>query len=334
MDAASIVEQAIRSALASQVTAGQTPPALAAALEAALFPGGARLRPRLCLAVASACEAGAERVAVPAAVALELLHCASLVHDDLPCFDDAELRRGRPTVHAAFGESLAVLAGDALIVMAFRSLAETPLRLPQLAALTGEERSTARPRTCEVGLDPARFPALLACVADAVGPTKGITGGQAWELEPHVAVSRYHQLKTGALFEASARAGAIAAGHDPEPWGRFGAKIGEAYQVADDLHDALGSSEDLGKPVGKDLELGRPSAVHRYGTHGAMQRLSGLLSSAIDAVPGGADRAPVEEWLALVGSRLLPRKDGHSSATTESEHATLEGDARVLSWAQ
>src|SRR5271166_3884954 len=106
------------------------PPLLIAAMRSAVFPGGARIRPRLCLAVARACAEDDPALAVAAATSIELLHCASLVHDDLPCFDDAATRRGRPSIHKAYGERIAVLAGDALIVLAFEALGRAAERAP------------------------------------------------------------------------------------------------------------------------------------------------------------------------------------------------------------
>ena len=132
MDVMTRIERSLHEVVAQADQPG-CPPRLAAAMRHAVFPRGARIRPRLCLAVAAACGEDAPAVSEAAAIAIELLHCASLVHDDLPCFDDAETRRGRPSVHRAFGEPLAVLAGDALIVLAFQTLAQgaatAPLRL-------------------------------------------------------------------------------------------------------------------------------------------------------------------------------------------------------------
>ena len=122
MDVASRIERTLVRAVGSAEQSG-CPPRLAAAMRSAVFPKGARVRPRLCHAVASACGDDEPDATDAAGAAIELLHCASLVHDDLPCFDNSALRRGRPSVHAAFGEPLAVLAGDALIVLAFQTMA-------------------------------------------------------------------------------------------------------------------------------------------------------------------------------------------------------------------
>src|SRR5215470_14101640 len=139
MDAVSRIERALRTAI-GRADAVACPPKLAAAMRHAVFPGGARVRPRLCLAVAAACGDDDPDLSDAAAASIELLHCASLVHDDLPCFDDAITRRGRPSVHKAFGEPLAVLAGDALIVLAFQTMARaacSPRRLTKLIASVG-----------------------------------------------------------------------------------------------------------------------------------------------------------------------------------------------------
>ena len=212
MKAITHIEQSLAAALALGEAPG-CPPKLASAIRHAVFPGGARIRPQLCLAVASACGNDDPLLADAAAVAIELLHCASLVHDDLPCFDDAPTRRGRASVHWAYGESLAVLAGDALIVLAFQTL-----------GLAG-------------GKSPQRMAEVLGVVAKGVGMPFGIVAGQAWESESRVSLKAYQRAKTGALFVAATAGGALAAGADPQPWVALGEWLGEAYQVADDLLD-------------------------------------------------------------------------------------------------
>ena len=162
---------------------------LAAAMRYAVFPRGARVRPRLCHSVAAACGEDHPLATEAAGAALELLHCASLVHDDLPCFDAAEMRRGRPSVHKAFGEPLAVLTGDALIVLAFQTLAR-------------------------IQCAPERLATLTLTVAQSVGVPSGIVAGQAWECEPQIDLAHYHRAKTGALFAAATVAGAASAGAD------------------------------------------------------------------------------------------------------------------------
>jgi geranylgeranyl diphosphate synthase, type II len=241
---------------------------LSAALHYAVFPGGHRIRPQLCLAVAEACGDRDPRAADAAAAAIELLHCASLVHDDMPCFDDAALRRGKPSVHVEYGEPLALLTGDALIVLAFETLAR------------GARRSTRR------------LSALLATIASAVGSPHGIVAGQAWECEAAIPLHDYQRAKTGALFVGATTAGAIAAGAEAAPWQALGALLGEAYQVADDLRDVLCSEEELGKPIGQDAARLRPSAAAQLGVGGAKARLEHLIGAAIDSIPAcaGADR--------------------------------------------
>ncbi len=271
-------------AILAAAEAGGGPPLLGSAIRYAVFPGGARVRPRLCLAVAHACGCEQPGIANAAAAAIELLHCASLVHDDLPCFDDAELRRGRPSVHKAFGEPLAILAGDALIVLAFQSLARV-----------GESAAQS-------------LPALLSIIAGAVGPAGGIVGGQAWECEPSVALSDYHQAKTGALFSAAAMAGAVAARRDPAPWRALGARLGEAFQVADDIRDVAAEVIELGKPQGRDAMLGRPSAVAQFGLAQAVTRLEELVAGAIEVIPPGPKAGVLRALIEAEVLRLLPKQ--------------------------
>jgi geranylgeranyl diphosphate synthase type II len=230
-------------------------------MQHAVFPGGARIRPRLCLAVASACGAGHSPGALAAAAAIEMLHCASLVHDDLPCFDDACTRRGQPAVHRKFGERLAVLTGDALIVLAFQTV------------------------TRERGCPADRRLALLSTLCAGVGMPRGIVAGQAWECEEGVGLSEYQREKTGALFAAATVAGAQAAGTDPTSWQTVGDCIGEAYQVADDIRDVTGDAQELGKPIGRDAALDRPNAVRRLGLPAARARLQQLVAESLAAIP-------------------------------------------------
>jgi geranylgeranyl diphosphate synthase type II len=282
MDAMTRIEQALSAAIATAASA-ESPPRLAAAVRYAVFPGGARIRPRLCLAVAHACADDAPSASDAAAAAIELLHCASLVHDDLPCFDDAPIRRGKASVHRAFGERLAVLAGDALIVLAFQTLARGAAGVPQ------------------------RLPLLLETIGASVSMPHGIVAGQAWECEPRVALADYHRAKTGALFAAATAAGAAAAGADPEHWRTLGARLGEAYQVADDIRDAASDVEHLGKPVGRDVALGRPSAARELGISGAMQRLEHLVRGAIESIPPCPNASSLRELILLEVQRLLPK---------------------------
>lgn len=257
MDIGLRLEQDLEQAV-GRAAGSDCPPLLAEALRYAVFPGGARIRPRLTLAVAQACGNQDPRAAITAASAIEILHCASLVHDDLPCFDNSALRRGKPSVHAAFGERIAVLAGDALIVLAFEWLAVRAVE--KLAPLT-------------------------RIVAACVGGPSGICAGQAWECEQTIDIVRYQRAKTGALFAACTMAGAASSGYEAIGWQKLGFAIGEAFQVADDLRDVAGSAEQLGKPVNQDETHHRPNFVAKLGFDGAMAHFDGLLDEAMAAIP-------------------------------------------------
>ena len=283
MDAMKRIERALTTALARTEHPGG-PSLLAAALQHAVFPRGARVRPRLCLAVARACGEDDPAITDAAAAAIELLHCASLVHDDLPCFDDAATRRGRPSVHYAFGQPLAVLAGDALIVLAFQTLA----------------RGAAR--------SPARLASLMTVVAESVGMPFGIVAGQAWESEPAADLETYQRAKTGELFAAATLAGAAAAGVASEPWRLVGEKLGEAYQVADDLLDATSGAEDAGKPIGQDRALGRPNAALQLGVAGAIRRLEELAAAAAAAIPPCPGACDLRAVMHSEARRLVPKE--------------------------
>lgn len=289
MDAEQRIEQALTEAVETTERAG-APPRLAGAVRHAVFPGGARMRPRLCLSVAHACGDDDPTTTDRAAAAIELLHCASLVHDDLPCFDDAEVRRGKASVHEAYGESLAVLAGDALIVLAFEVLGRNAVRAPQRSGV------------------------VLRTLTYAAGAPAGLVAGQAWECEPEVAGEAYRQAKTGSLFAAATVAGAAAAGADHEPWRRLGERVGDAYQVIDDIQDMAGDAEEMGKPVGKDAAIGRPSAAGELGLEGARRRYDELMAELAEAIPPCPDR----EWLAGLlrdeAQRLLREKMDQSAA--------------------
>lgn len=275
----------IEQALATAISTGEAPgcpPKLAGAIRHAVFPGGARIRPQLCLAVAQACGDDDPQLSEAAASAIELLHCASLVHDDLPCFDDSPMRRGRASVHYAFGESLAVLAGDALIVLAFQTLGANAQRSPQ------------------------RLAPLLATIATGVGMPAGIVAGQAWECESRVTLADYQRAKTGALFAAATMAGALAAGAEAAPWRGLGEWLGEAYQAADDIRDVAGDPRVLGKPVGRDVALLRPSSASELGLDGAIAHFDQLVGCAIRAVPDCKGAEQLRALVRLEAERLVP----------------------------
>jgi geranylgeranyl diphosphate synthase type II len=283
------IESTLEAAVA-RAEAHNAPPRIAAALRHSVFPGGARVRPHLCLAVAEACGDDAPALADAAAAAIELLHCASLVHDDLPCFDDAATRRGRPSVHAIFGEPLAVLAGDALIVMAFDTVARAAAAAP------------------------GRLPSVLTTITRGVGMPSGIVAGQAWESEPYTPVEPYHRAKTGALFVAAVMSGALAAGADPLPWRGLGEKLGAAYQVADDLLDAVSAEADCGKPTGRDAALQRPSLVAQLGLKAAYARLEALVGEAVLAIPPCEGAKSLRDLVQMQATRLAPKQLALSAA--------------------
>jgi farnesyl diphosphate synthase len=234
------------------------------AMRYATFAGGKRLRPFLVLQCAKLYGVPDER-ALRVAAAIEAIHTYSLVHDDLPCMDDDDLRRGQPTVHKAFDEATAVLAGDALLTIAFEILA-----------------------------DPATHPSadvrcrLIARLAEAAG-NNGMIGGQMIDMQapgrtlgPDDVVI-LQRLKTGALFSFSCEAGAILgeAGPDEESrLRRYADDLGLAFQIADDLLDVTGTTQKLGKTAGKDIEQGKATLVSAYGIDGAKQKAAALAESA------------------------------------------------------
>jgi geranylgeranyl diphosphate synthase type II len=287
MDIVTRIERTLNSAFERAEGDGRSgpggPPLLAAAMRHAVFPKGARIRPRLALAVAAACGEDDPAAAEGAAASIELLHCASLVHDDLPCFDNADTRRGRPSVHRAFGEPIAVLAGDALIVLSFQTV------------VWGAARS------------PERLAPLLLVLGAAAGTPCGIAAGQAWECEPTADLGAYQRAKTGALFAAATTAGAAAAGADGRPWATLGERLGEAYQVADDIADVLSGGAELGKPCGQDAAHGRPNAALTMGVEAALRHLEQLAEAAAASIPPCPGAASLAALTRREARRLLPK---------------------------
>lgn len=219
---------------------GRRPARLTEAIRYSVLVGGKRVRPMLCLAAAEA-VGGAWRDAAPAAVAIELLHTYTLVHDDLPCMDNDLLRRGQPTVHAKYGEALGVLAGDALQACAFAALA------------------------CNPSTDPARVVRWVRELSDAAGPY-GVVGGQVEDVvfsggADEATIAFVHQHKTADLFRAAMRLGAIGGGGDEgqiDALGTFGNHLGLAFQVVDDLLDAPAGDDDdapTASETGEEREL-------------------------------------------------------------------------------
>ena len=285
-----VLERALHEALGA--AGGTAPPRLAEALAYAVFPGGGRVRPRLCLEVARACGCAGE-LAYAAACSVELLHCASLVHDDLPCFDAGTMRRGKPSVHGMYGEAMAVLVGDGLMVQSFHTLARAIARRPDISAS-----------------------AVLALL-EAAGPHVGLVAGQAWELEERVDLAAYHRGKTASLFEASAALGALTNGAPQSPFVAFGRAFGLAYQLADDVADVLADAATLGKPTGRDHELGRPTAMRETPSAGAaIERLVRAGEAVVDAVPPCPGEADLRRFVGAVFDGLTARCGGRAHTET------------------
>ena len=246
------------------------PAGLGEAMRYAVLDGGKRLRPLLTLAAARAVAGAAQLpAALRSACAVELIHAYSLVHDDMPCMDNDVLRRGKPTVHVAYGEAQALLAGDALQALAFE-------------LLTPEDGSVA----------PAVQAQLCAALARAAGH-HGMAGGQAIDLA-HVGVAMteaalrdMHRRKTGAMLEVSVHMGALSAGADGPSLAclaRFAQAIGLAFQVVDDILDVTADSATLGKTAGKDQANDKPTFVSLLGLVGAQAQAQALLQEALEAL--------------------------------------------------
>jgi len=256
----------VESALETWVPA-EAPGGLGEAMRYGVLDGGKRLRPLLVLAAAQAAQ-GQPEAAMRAAVAVELIHAYSLVHDDMPCMDNDVLRRGKPTVHVKFGEAQAMLAGDAMQALAFEVL------------------------TPDEGVEPGMQARLCRLLARAAGHT-GMAGGQAIDLASvgkplaEDVLRDMHRRKTGALLQASVQMGA-ACGSVTEPaWhalSEFGATIGLAFQVVDDILDVTQASDVLGKTAGKDQEQNKPTYVQLMGLEPARQYARQLRVQAHEAL--------------------------------------------------
>ena len=226
-----------------------------------LFAGGKRLRPALTLGAAEIVS-GDDAVALPAACAFEMIHTYSLIHDDLPAMDDDDMRRGKPTSHKVYGEAIAILAGDALLTLAFEAAADT-----------GNAEA-------------------VRVIAQAAGP-EGMVGGQVIDLESEEKqltldeLSRLHACKTGALIRASVRCGAIlagATGPQLEALSRYGQHIGLAFQIADDILNVVGTPEMLGKAVGSDVALQKSTYPALVGLDRARTLANETIAAAVDAL--------------------------------------------------
>ena len=261
--------------------AGERPAKLHEAMRYSVFAGGKRLRPALCIAACEACgETSAQ--AMPAACALELLHTYTLIHDDLPAMDDDTLRRGRPTCHIAFDEATAILAGDALLTLAFEILA-------------------AQPHGGELALELAR----------AAG-SRGVIGGQAEDIDaegktPDANLVEYiHRNKTAALIRAACVMGGICAGADSQVLQKlalYGENAGLAFQLADDLLDESATVEELGKDIGSDKARGKMTWPAVYGIDKTIADANRLEAKAIAALCGLRNPARLEQLVGFIVRR-------------------------------
>ena len=286
-------QAAVEAALQAWVPA-DAPAGLGEAMRYGVLDGGKRLRPLLVLAAAQA-TGGAPAAAMRAAVAVELIHAYSLIHDDMPCMDNDVLRRGKPTVHVRFGEAQAMLAGDAMHTLAFEILTAVP------GAEAGFE------------LPPALQARLCALLARASGHA-GMAGGQAIDLASvgrpltEAQLRDMHRRKTGALLLASVQMGAACGHIDARAWEAlcdFGAALGLAFQVVDDILDVTQESATLGKTAGKDLDANKPTYVTVLGLDAARRHAAELHAQAKVALTrsGLSDVAA----LALLADRVVDR---------------------------
>ncbi|MFW6061066.1 MAG: polyprenyl synthetase family protein [Phycisphaeraceae bacterium] len=279
LDLSTLLEPAhtVEAYLADHLKERDLPANLRAALEYAALGGGKRLRPVLAVRCCEAVGGRAEQ-ALPAAAALEMVHCFSLVHDDLPAMDDDDLRRGRPTLHKHAGEAMAILAGDALTSLAFE-LITTRITDPALAAALTRELATA---TTEM---------IAGQVYDTIPPTDGDEWTRFSDLER---LQRIHRHKTGALLAAAARMGARSGGADEtqlQTLTRYAEAVGLMFQVVDDLLDVTQSTETLGKTSHKDADAGKLTYPGVIGIEASKAEVQRLQAEAHDALKPLGDAA-------------------------------------------
>jgi len=273
------IEKGLDTLLSAEAMTGETerPASLLAAIRHGVLNGGKRFRPFLVLESTRLFDGNAE-AALRVACALECIHCYSLIHDDLPAMDDDDLRRGRPTVHKAFDEATAILAGDSLLTLAFDIIADARTDL----------NADARLR-------------LISALARAAG-LGGMAGGQALDLQAEktspdeAGIVTLQAMKTGALIRFACETGAIIANTDQEDFSRlsrFGAVIGLAFQLADDLLDLKADEKTLGKATGKDAGRGKGTLVAMHGADWAEARLDALVKEAAELLAPYGEKAGI-----------------------------------------
>jgi geranylgeranyl diphosphate synthase, type II len=258
----------------------ETPSTIHQAMRYSIFAGGKRLRPILTIATGEIFEAAEEQL-LPAACSIEMIHTYSLIHDDLPAMDNDDMRRGRPTNHVVYGEAMAILAGDALLTQAFRTLADY-----QSSGVSIKVR-------------------VISEVAKAAGTTRALIGGQVLDIQSEgkkltaEELEVIHRAKTGALITCAVRIGAIIGGANEGELSaltEFGEKAGLSFQVADDLLDQTATSEELGKTPGKDLASRKATYAALYGVDGAREMAGRLSQEAITAARSvGRDTRMLQE---------------------------------------
>ena len=260
-------------------------PVVSDAMKYSLGIGGKRIRPVLLLEFCRVCGGDVEK-ALPFAVALEMIHTYSLIHDDLPCMDDDDMRRGMPSCHIKYGEEYALLAGDALLTRAFGVIAESEL---------AKEKPL-----CAVS--------AVAVLSELAG-VNGMIGGQTVDLKNEGRRASLDSLKTGALIVSAARLGCFAAGASEAQTAAavtFCKKIGHAFQIVDDILDVVGDEKELGKPIGSDSESDKSTYVSLLGLEKSREYADRLTKEAIEALGVFGDEA---EFLKQLATMLIERKN-------------------------
>lgn len=272
-----LIDEYMKNILPKNETAGE----IVRAMDYSVNAGGKRIRPIIAIACAEALEGSAEAV-LPYAAALEMIHTYSLIHDDLPCMDNDDLRRGRPTNHKVFGEGMATLAGDALLNYAFET------------ALGADTESKKKLK-------------LIKIIADASG-VYGMIGGQVLDMEGEKRklspdeITHMHDMKTGALIKAAAKIGAVSADAPEDVFLTYAENLGLAFQLKDDILDVTQTTDKLGKPAGSDEKNDKSTFVTLYGLKGAKKLLDEATERAISSLPTDC------EFLRELARYLLTRK--------------------------